>query len=248
LPILARVPLQRRTQRHGALPPAALSPGATEGYRTLRATLAAQHGDANHAHAVLVTSSGASEGKSTTAINLAVSLAQAGHKVILIEADMLRPSIGRALGVVPDFGIAAVLIRQISLGDALVTHEESGQALRMLLVERAGAETADRLSLPGTKLLIDEAEALADHVVIDSPPLNEVADALPLAREVDSVVITARLGKSNLRKLTVLGELLQQQGIRPAGVTLVGVKRTTNSYYYARARPRPADAEPVASR
>lgn len=248
LPILARVPRERHTRRLGALPPASLSGGATEGYRTLRATLAAQRGSSPHPHAVLVTSSSPSEGKSTTAINLAVSLAQTGSRVILVEADMLRPAIGKALGLRADFGLAGVLIRQVALEDALVTIEESGSTLRLLLVERAGAETADRLSLPAARQLIEQAETLADYVIIDSPPLTEVADALPLAQEVDSVVITARLGRSNLRKLTVLGELLQQQGIQPAGVALIGVKPTTSPYYYARARSQPAEPEPAVSR
>lgn len=233
VPILARIPLERKTRKAGALAPGRLSLGASEAYRTLRATLAASRGAEFRARSVLVTGSSPSEGKTTTAINLAYSLVQAGNKVILIEADMHRPTIGLALGVRPLHGLASVLIRQVDLADALVTTDEYGPDLQLLLVDRPGVATADRLSLPTARQLVAEAEQLADHVVIDSPPLSEVVDALPLAQQVADVLVVARMGKSKLKKLTELGELLAHNEIQPAGVALVGVERGGSGYYYS---------------
>ena len=242
LPILARVPLEPRTRKAGALAPDRVSGQGVEAYRTLRASLAASHSAEFRSRSVMVTGSSPGEGKSTTAINLAYSLAQAGNRVILIEADMHRPAIGAALGCRPRHGIASVLIRQSTMEEALVSTEEYGPDLQLLLVERPGLESADRLSLPTARTLISEAESLADFVVVDAPPLTEVIDALLLAQEVGDVVIVTRLGRSKLRKLVDLGEILQQQGIQPAGVTLIGVDRSRDGGYYYAASREAADA------
>ena len=238
LPILARVPKESHKRNAGALPPSQLSTSTLEAYRTLRSTVAASRANEFRSRSILITSSSPGEGKTTSAINFAHSLVQAGNRVILIEADMHRPTIGPALGVTPRYGIGAVLIRQVALADALVTTEEYGPDLQLLLVDRPGHATADRLSLPTARQLVGEAEELADYVVIDSPPLTAVVDALPLAQEVSHVLVVARLGKSKLRKLTELGEILEQNGIEPSGVALVGVDKSGAGYYYA-AESRP---------
>ena len=240
LPILARIPSEQRDKRGTALAPESLSPGTFEAYRTLRASLAASLGSEFRNGSVLVTGSSPGEGKTTTAINLAHALVAAGNKVILIEADVHRPAVGPALGVRPRYGLSAVLIRQVSLEDALVTTDRYGPDLQLLLVDRPGTATADRLSLPTARQLVAEAEALADYVVVDSPPLTEVVDALPLAQQVAGVLVVARLGRTKLRKLQELGEILAQNELRPAGVALVGVERSRSGYYYAAAT---ADAE-----
>jgi capsular exopolysaccharide synthesis family protein len=232
LPILARIPIEPRDKRKGAIAPEKLSAGTFEAYRTLRASLAAARSTEFRAGSVLVTGSSPGEGKTTSAINLAHALVAAGNKVILIEADVHRPQIGNTLGIRPRFGLASVLIRQVALEDALITTEEYGPDLQLLLVDRPGLATADRLSLPTARQLVADAEQLADYVVIDSPPLTEVIDALPLAQEVAQVLLVARLGRTKLRKLTELGEILAQNGVRPAGVALIGVERSKSGYYY----------------
>jgi succinoglycan biosynthesis transport protein ExoP len=229
LPILTHVP--RVDGRSDApLVPARLTPAASEAYRTLRATVAATVGESHRS--VLITSSAEGEGKSTTAINYAVSLAMAGRRVLLIEGDLRRPTLGRALGI-PNVsaGVGAVLINQISMEDAIV-NSDLYDNLGFLLVERTSLSLVDRLSLPTARELVEEAKALADYVVIDSPPLTEISDALPLAQEVDAVLIVARIGTSRLKRLENLGEILEQGGVRPAGVVVVGQDRVSHSAYY----------------
>ena len=232
LPILARIPREAKSKKGEALAPEALSSGTFEAYRTLRASLAASLGSEFNTGSILVTGSSPGEGKTTTAINLAHALVAAGNKVILIEADVHRPTIGAALKVRPRFGLSAVLIRQVALADALVTTDRYGPDLQLLLVDRPGPATADRLSLPTARQLVAEAEELADYVIVDSPPLTEVIDALPLARQVAGVLIVARLNRTRLRRLAELGEILAQNDIEPAGVALVGVDRGRSGYYY----------------
>lgn len=247
VPIVARIPREARARSSGPLPPARMSPASLEAYRTLRATLAASHSGEFRSRSALITGSSPSEGKSTTALNFAHSLVQAGNRVILIEADIHRPTLGRTLGIRPTYGIGSVLIRQVSLEDALVTTDAYGPDLRLLLVDRPGPETADRLSLPTARQLISEAESLADFVVIDSAPLTEVVDALPLAQEVGDILVVVRLGRSKVPKLVELGEILSQHGLRPSGVALVGVERSRAAgyYYYSTDTSQEAVGEPL---
>jgi capsular exopolysaccharide synthesis family protein len=238
LPILARIPKEQRSGTDTPLQPLSLSPAASEAYRTLRGTLAVNRrttGDGPRA--ILVTGSSPSEGKTTTGINLATSLAAAGNSVILIEADLRRPSIGRALEVTPEYGVVSVLIESGELEEALVTTPTSGANLGLLLADYEGGWISELFALPAARKLIDDAKALADYVIIDSPPITDVIDALPLASYVDDVLLVVRLGKTKLSKLAQLGELLAENGIRPVGFALVGTERPARrdyAYYGAR--------------
>lgn len=231
LPVLGRIPTMGRGKGDRPLGASQLTRPAVEAFRTLRATVVATLGD-HRPRSVLVTSSGASEGKTTTALNLAHALAQAGNRVVLIEADLRRPSVSRAIATSAEVGTAAVLDGRTPLADAIVHVDAYGEDLGFVLVERAGAFDTDLLTLPVVRRLIDASEAVADYVVIDSPPLTDVSDALPLAQEVDAVLVVARLGRSRLRKLVELGETLQQSGVEPIGVVEVGVEVSGDSRYY----------------
>jgi capsular exopolysaccharide synthesis family protein len=246
LPILARIPKDTRSHGAGALAPEQLAPSTIEAYRTLRATLAASRvGGGDPSTSILVTSPSASEGKTTTAINLASSLALAGNKVVLIEADLRRPAVGRALGVEPRYGTGSVLLESVELRDALVTTKAYGNYLQLLLADYSGGATgwmADRLFLPAARNLVSEAKQIADYVIVDSPPLSEVIDALPLAQQVDELVVVVRLGKSQLAKLRQLAELLARHAIKPVGFALVGAPSTgKEGYYYTPSRPTSAE-------
>jgi capsular exopolysaccharide synthesis family protein len=261
LPVLARIPRERRAptktfgrrrfligprrKRRRALAPGQLSPTTLEAFRTLRTMLAASRRGRGEGEgrSVLVTGPSPSEGKTTTAINLASSFALAGHRVILIEADFRRPTVGEAMNVRPRVGIGKVLLGNVPLEEALVPARPFGDNLRLLLVDRADDWLAEVLSLPAAGALLHEAGRLADYVVIDSPPLTEVIDALPLAQQVDDLVLVTRLGSSNLSQLARLGDLLDQHGIRPSGFVVVGVGSSDESSYYVSSRRERANDE-----
>jgi capsular exopolysaccharide synthesis family protein len=234
LPILARIPRQKAPRRDAPVAPDRLTPEGLEAHRTLRATLAVSRIDGGGPRAALITSPSASEGKTTTAVNLAASLALAGRQVILIEADLRRPQIAGALGMTANRGIVNVLIEETPLEDALVSSDRYGPNLKFLLAERAGVWIAELFSLPAAQNLIERARQLADYVVIDSSPLTEVVDALPLAAAVDDVVIVVQLGKSRLKKIAELAELLAENGVKPAGFVVLGVPTPGRGYYYHR--------------
>jgi non-specific protein-tyrosine kinase len=230
LPILTRVPAQR-AQRGKPLMPAALAPPTREAYRTLRANIVAAHGGTD-GQAILVTGSAPSEGKTTTAINLAASLAMAGADTLLIEADLRRPSIGRTLGVSPTTGVVSTLLENASVDDSVVSRRVFGRHLKLLLADRRGAWTSELFSPSAAERLVREAKGWAEFVVIDSPPLTAVIDALPLAREADNVVIVTRPGITRLDKLHELAELLNSNGITPLGFALIGAPQSETGYAY----------------
>jgi receptor protein-tyrosine kinase len=232
-PILARIPREPVQKNRRPLLPAELSFVSHEGYRRLRTTLASRS-TGGVARSFLVTGSSPSEGKTTTAINLAFALAQSGVRVILIEADLRRPTIAGSLRLQPNFGTAEVLTGEVELADALLQVTMVDATLQVLAAARAGDDLAESLSYSVARDLIADAKELADFVVIDSPPLTAVVDALPLAQFADEVLVVARLGRSRLNKLEDLVELLAQQGAAVTGVVLVGQAPTGGStYYYA---------------
>jgi tyrosine-protein kinase len=241
LPILGRIPKETRTDER-PLAPRRLSPVTGEAYRTLRATLTATSSSDHGGQVILITGSAPSEGKTTTAVNLAVSLALSGKRVILIESDLRRPVLGNTLGVRPERGgVVGVLIENINLTDALTPTDLYGPNLQLLLADYEGGWIAELFSIPAAERMIEDARQMADYVIVDSPPLNEVVDAPPLARLADSVLIVAKLGTTKLDKLGQLGELLAENGIRPAGFAVVGVPRPSRGeyHYYATAFDTP---------
>jgi Mrp family chromosome partitioning ATPase len=171
--------------------------------------------------------------------------------VILIEADLRRPAIGAALGVTTKTGTGSVLLGMTDLEDALVETNAYGRYLRLLLADSSGGASgfmADQLFLPAAGHLVEDAKALADYVIVDSPPLAEVIDALPLAQQVDEVLVVVRLGRTQLTKLQNLGELLARSDIDPVGFAVVGVPDTGDGYYYSNAAVQKGKSKSAPSR
>jgi capsular exopolysaccharide synthesis family protein len=235
LPILGRIPKEKRAKEM-PLSPSAVTPVTSEAYRTLRSTLTSVGGSGGKI--ILVTGSAPSEGKSTTAINLAASFALAGKRVILIESDLRRPVLGSTLGVTPqNGGVVGVLVENVSLAEALIPTELFGPNLQLLLADYEGGWIADLFSIPAAQRMMEEARRTADYVIVDSPPLNDVVDGLPLAKLADQVLIVVKLGTTRLDRLAQLGELLGENSVRPAGFTVVGIPRPKRRdyHYYANA-------------
>jgi succinoglycan biosynthesis transport protein ExoP len=252
LPLLARIPAERARRKRGLpllghipgidnrgdrdrpdpLSPQHVSPAGVEAFRSLRFALAAAQDHREGSGSLLVTSASPGEGKTTVAVNLAASLALAGKNVVLIDADLRRPGVRAALGCAPPrHDIMKVLLEGVPLSEALVTADGFGGNLRALLADESKDWLADRLSLPAARELIGDAKELAEYVIIDSPPLLEVTDAVPLAQRADGVLLVVRLGSSHLDRLSRLGEMLAHQGITPVGTVLVGVSQPRRDYY-----------------
>jgi Mrp family chromosome partitioning ATPase len=229
LPMLARVPRQR--SGGSPLTPRELTAHVSDAFRTLRSGFTVRQTDDGPGHAILVTGDAAGDGKTTVALNLAAALVAAGNQVMVIESDMRRPSIGRALKLRAPHCVADVLTGKVELVNALVWLRPYGPQLEFLLAGGVDAHEVDRIAPASVRQLVRDACSICDFVVIDAPPLTDVADALPFARAADDVLLVARLGNSHVRKMTDLGELLTREEIIPTGVVLVGASEPSGYYY-----------------
>lgn len=244
-PVLARIP--RQPHRSRPLLPSELSPRVQEAYRTLRTILTARN-RSGEPRAVLVTGSGPSEGKSTTAMGLAAALADDGARVLLIEADLRKPTFASSFRLSDFTGIDSVLNGNADLSDAVVP--VSIQEVSLQVAAAHPAERAPHLRFAAVEKLIDEAKATADYVVIDSAPLATVIDALPFAQAADEVLIVARLGETRLNKLDELDDLLSRHGVNRTGIVLIGERpdEAMGYYYYANSPEPPASRSEIAQK
>lgn len=245
LPILARVPLLPRRQRAGGPGLSWHMPAPVrEGFRTLIAQLAKAQDDGPAA--IMMTSPSTGDGKTTSAVNLAVALASSGRTVILLDLDIRKPDIGRALGMQASAGPMSLLtMTSSSLGSLL----QPVPQLPSLLVLPIGATAGDAGLVEAVNArvpdLLEEARGLAEYVVIDTAPLGEVSDALTISRLVDEVIVVARSGHTNRTNLTIMRDLLERAGRPPTGYLLIGEAPGASTSYYAHGvAGRPLFAEP----
>jgi len=243
LPILARVPRVRNTAashyltRRGKLPA-----HVWEAYRTLRASLTGAGPKGQFPRRILVTSAIPGEAKTMTSVNLAITLALTGMRVILIDADLRRPMIATVFGAAARSNGFGLLL----LGDAppemALLQAPGAPNLQLLLSNPEHAHLVDLLQRNRLETVLDQLQDYADVIVIDSPPLTEVADALPLADVADTILVTVRLGRSRRDKLVELRRALAQRGVSPAGFVVTSrrvVRRPPYGYEYQSVERRP---------
>jgi capsular exopolysaccharide synthesis family protein len=248
LPVLARVPrVPRKAVRDYLTGKHALPGSMREAYRTLRASLMAAGRDGHPPTSILITSASPSEGKTMTAVNIATALAAGGQRVVLVDGDLRRPMVATLFGVASrPRGFADVLLDNVPLEQALVPAPGHGAQLQLLLASPEHAHLVDLLHPERVERVLDELRRISDVVVIDSPPVTEVADALTLADQVDTVLIAVRLGRTRRDRLNELRRMLSQRGIAPGGDVLT-LRRTVrrHGYYYGADN---AQAEPAGRR
>lgn len=202
-----------------------------EQFRTLRTNL--QFVDIDEPVTSLVlTSAGPGEGKTTTACNLAVTLARSGALVCLVDADLRRPSVARYLGLEGEVGLTDVVVGQVPLDDALI----GWGGLTTLSVLPSGMRLPDPNSLLASERLGRTMAALVerfDVVVVDAPPLGPVTDAAILAQRTDGLVLVARHGRTRRAALTDVRRQLDHARARVLGSVLTfAPRRGAEAYGY----------------
>ena len=143
---------------------------------------------------LVVTSPLAGEGKSTTAINVAISLAQAYNRVLIVDCDLRRPRVHKALGAAGNPGLTNVLSGMAAVRDAVQPTKFDN--LCVMAAGLAAPNPAEMLASPKMAALLDELSASFDYILLDTPPINVVSDALPIAKVSDGVVLIVRRKKS----------------------------------------------------
>jgi len=246
LPSLGMIPLGSKSAREGPNPKRlviATSKEAVElvtqvrpqsqmaeSYRALRTSLLLSNLGAPP-KVIMVTSALPQEGKTTTSINCAVVLAQKGVRVLLIDADMRRPSIHKTLGMGPHSGLSNVLTGSTTLEQAITRTA----ILPNLFVLAAGTPPPNPAELLASSNMRDKLAELReqyDHIVIDTPPSLSVTDAVVLSPRADAVVLVIRSGQTTKQALRRSRDILTQVNAKVVGVLLNAVDLSSPDYYY----------------
>jgi capsular exopolysaccharide synthesis family protein len=235
LPLLGVVPESSALQRSGGgegAPGVALPSGESEAFHLIRAHMRYFNVD-RELRTLMVASAAPGDGKTTIARHLAAASARVGARVLLVEADLRRPTIARQLGITSGRGVADVLIGSVPFAQALhtiqlvapTTEKPDGHSFDVLV---AGAtpppNPGELIESHAMESLLDEAKAIYDLVVIDTPPLTAVSDAFPLLKKVDGVVIVGRVGRNRRDVAERLHETLTGAGAPLLGVIANGFK------------------------
>ncbi|MBZ5705055.1 MAG: polysaccharide biosynthesis tyrosine autokinase [Acidobacteriia bacterium] len=201
-----------------------------ESYRALRTSLLLTSLGAPP-KVILITSALPQEGKTTTSINTAIVLAQKGTRVLLIDADLRRPSIHKTLGMGPRTGLSNVLTGSATIQQATVR----SPILPSLFVLPAGTpppNPAELLASANMKDVLAELRGEYDHIVVDTPPTLSVTDAVVMSTRADAVVLVIRSGQTTKQALRRARDLLMQVNARVCGVLLNAVDLNSPEYYY----------------
>jgi len=204
-----------------------LSP-ISEAFRVLRTNIRFSGVD-EPLRTILVTSPGPTEGKSLTVANLAIAMAQTGLRVVLIDGDLRRPRQHRLFGLHPRGGLTGSLLESSTDGHLQAVEIEG---LTILPAGDLPPNPAELLGSQRMRELLDELVQEADIVLIDSPPVLPVTDAVVLAQAVDGVLLVMDVGETRREMARQAVESLRQVGGNPIGVVLNRVPSRGGGYYY----------------
>jgi capsular exopolysaccharide synthesis family protein len=217
-----REPVCFRDEPHGA---------RAEAFRQLRTNLQFVNVD-NRPRVIAVTSSLPGEGKTSTALNLAAALAEAGNAVMLVEADLRRPTLAQALGLIRDVGLTTVLIGQATLEEVIQT---AGDNLSVITSGPIPPNPSELLASGQTQSVLKELGQQADYTIIDSAPLLPVADGAEVAALADATLLVARWGRTSRHQIAQAVDTLAKVHQHPVGTVLNMAKaRGPDSYLYTR--------------
>jgi exopolysaccharide transport family protein len=201
-----------------------------ESYRALRTSLLLSNLGAPP-KVIMITSARPQEGKTTTSINTAIVLAQKGVRVLLIDADLRRPSIHKTLGMGPRSGLSNVLTGSATLQQTVA----ASPILPNLFIMPAGTpppNPAELLASSNMGDLLEELREQFDHIVIDTPPTLSVTDAVVLSPRADATILVIRSGQTTKQALRRARDILTQVNAHVAGVLLNAVDLSSPDYYY----------------
>ncbi|MEW1982989.1 polysaccharide biosynthesis tyrosine autokinase [Pseudarthrobacter oxydans] len=207
-----------------------------ESFRQLRTHLQFTNLDGG-AQTVVVSSAIAGEGKTSTAVNLAIMLAEGGNRVLLVDADLRRPRVAKALGIEGSIGLSGVLSHAIELEDAIQPWGRGG-ALHVLASGRTAPNPSELLGSSTMAKLINRFEDSYEVVIIDAPPLLPVTDPAVLGSMSSGVVLVVSAdGRTNRADVAQAVANLESVKARLLGVVVNRLEKRANSHAYYDYRP-----------
>lgn len=199
-----------------------------EAFRTLRTNLEFAAVD-NPIRTLLITSTDPEDGKTTIATNLAISLAQGGKRVFLIDADLRRPRIHRFLNLANDAGLSDLFRNETKLKDIVRPYPDT-KGVGVITSGSLPPNPTELLASERMKRILEEAKTLADTVIIDSPPFL-VSDSTILAARTDGILLVMRPGRTNVETARATLEQLRRADARIVGIVLNRIPRQGSQYY-----------------
>lgn len=196
--LVGNIPLDKDLRKEPAIAFDSDTSAIAEAFRKFRTNLQFLAVD-NPPRIIVVTSSVPNEGKSTTAINIALALAEAEHNVVLVDGDLRRPRLDKYLDVVGSVGFSTVLAGRTSLDE--IVQKTRFPRLSVLTAGALPPNPSELLGSMAAKKTLDELRAKFDYVVVDSSPLLAVTDAAVLAANSDGVLIMTRFGQTKREQL-----------------------------------------------
>ena len=201
----------------------------SEQYRTIRTNIEFSAVD-RAIKTIVVTSAGPGEGKSTTAANLAIVMAQNGNSTLLIDADMRKPTAHYTFGVSNFSGLTNVLTKQNEIEASV--QQTKIENLALLPCGPIPPNPAELLSSRMMGLLLENIQEMFDVIIIDTPPVMAVTDAQILSSKCDGTVLVLSSGKTEREEIKKAKELLVKANAKILGAILNNKKAESGSYYY----------------
>ncbi len=247
VPVIGMVP-ESSVIRSGGIP----SPRDEEAFLMIRAQLRYFDVDRN-IQVVMVSSAESGEGKTMVSLNLARAAARAdGKQALLIESDLRRPTLTRLIGRESVAGLAELLshsqdlhagLRELVVTPDQVQHSERPVHLDILLAGSVPPNPVELLESKRMVELLDAAASMYDIVIIDTPPIGVVSDAIPLAHQVDGILLISRIGVSHRDQAARLMKRLRGLNAHILGVVVNSYKPTSGGRYGYYGYYEPSDAE-----
>lgn len=206
------------------------SSGIAEAARAIRTNIVFISPD-RPVRSLLVTSAGPSEGKTTVATSLAITMAQAGQRIVLVDCDLRRPRVHRLFSVSNDYGVTSALLES---PEDVVVHESEVQNLSVLPSGPLPPNPAELLHSDAFRALIEHLGQRFDRVIIDSPPVLPVTDAAVLSTRVDGALLVVRASATTREVAQRAARSLRDVGGRIVGVVLNAVDLESRRYGFYR--------------
>ena len=199
-----------------------------EAYKSLRTNVNFSLADTDGCKVVLVTSAMQSEGKSLTALNLAISLAQTDQKVLIVDCDLRRPKLNRLLNTNAMSGLSNLLMDSNRMDVTILTHESMG--IDMILSGDIPPNPSELLASARMQRLIDALRQRYDYIIIDSPPVDMVIDAVVLSPLCDGVLFVVKADQSERGAIAYALEQLEYAKAKVLGFVFNGIGPETGGY------------------
>lgn len=189
---------------------------ATEAYKLLRTNITFSFSDEGKGHVIGVTSSIQSEGKSSTALNTAYALSESGKRILLMDADLRRPTVASKLGLAKTPGLSNLLVSRQDYHE-MIQNSSLAPNVDVLASGNIPPNPSELLGSNRMEQLMEQLREAYDYILIDLPPVTVVSDAVAISKALDGVIIVVRGGVSEQQMLAETMRQLEMVNVRVLG-------------------------------